>query len=188
MLQKKCAKCNVFKPINNFYKHFWNKDKRSGSCKNCDKEKVIARYRTKTGLITHIYSNQKIDSIARGHNPPAYTKQVLSDWFFEQGNFILLYNNWVDSNYSKRLTPSVDRLNDNLGYSLDNIQLITWRENNIKGINKSKVKVNKFGLDGAFIKTYNSITLAKLKTGAGSISECCRGKVSKSGNFLWKYA
>jgi hypothetical protein len=49
-----------------------------------------------------------------------------------KNNFYELYNNWIDSGYKKSDKPSVDRIDDYKGYSFDNIQLMTWKENNKK--------------------------------------------------------
>lgn len=44
----------------------------------------------------------------------------------------MLYNNWKNNNYNKDLTPSVDRINPYKPYLKDNIQIMTWAENNKK--------------------------------------------------------
>jgi len=51
---------------------------------------------------------------------------------YKQPNFEELYNNWVKHGYDKWYKPSVDRLNDDKGYSFSNIQLVTWKENSDK--------------------------------------------------------
>ena len=47
-------------------------------------------------------------------------------------NFPLLYENWVKSDYSNRLAPSVDKIDNEGDYSLDNIQIMAKGENTSK--------------------------------------------------------
>ena len=94
--------------------------------------------RTKKGLLSAIYDGQKGSSKTRGHNPPSYTKEWLAEWLFNQPNFKLLYSEWEASNYLKDLKPSVDRINDDLGYLETNIQLMTSKQNEDKQNDKQR--------------------------------------------------
>ena len=62
-----------------------------------------------------------------------YSKEEFRKWLYSQPLFFELYNNWVNNEYDKNLTPSVDRINSSISYKMSNIQLMTWHENNIKG-------------------------------------------------------
>ena len=64
---------------------------------------------------------------------PEYSKEEFRKWLYSQPLFFELYNNWVNNEYDKNLTPSVDRINSSISYKMSNIQLMTWHENNIKG-------------------------------------------------------
>ena len=109
----------------------------------------------------------------------------------------MLWNNWIESNYDKMTKPSVDRLDDYKGYSLDNIQLMTWEENKAKGsrdrkngVNNKKSKaVLQYDLQGNLIKEYYSIMQAERETKISnvSISRVCNGKRKTAGGFKWKY-
>jgi hypothetical protein len=44
-----------------------------------------------------------------------------------------LYTNWKANKYIQKLSPSVDRINPNLGYEPTNIQFLTHSENTSKG-------------------------------------------------------
>jgi len=194
----KCKICNKKKPITDFYKHKFNKNGISGSCKLCDKEKVINRYRTKTGLITHIYSNQKIVSKQRNYSLPKYSKKELVDWLFLQEKFHLLFDNWVDSGYDRNLTPSIDRLDDYKPYSFDNIRIVVWEENRLKAINDIKSGINnklsrpiiQLDLKNRIIKKYHSVLQAERETKISNtnIISVCSGKTNTAGGFIWKYA
>jgi len=43
-----------------------------------------------------------------------------------------MLNYWIENDCIKDLVPSVNRLDDYINYSLDNIELVTWKENNDK--------------------------------------------------------
>lgn len=65
-------------------------------------------------------------------------KEILSrDLFyaFSKSNqeFLQLFSQWEQSNYDRKLTPSIDRKFSNQGYTLENIQWITHSENSRKG-------------------------------------------------------
>lgn len=53
----------------------------------------------------------------------------------------------------------------------------------------NSVGVLQYSLEGIFIQEFPSITEASLRTGVErtSISSCCRGRTSKSGDYQWKY-
>lgn len=56
-------------------------------------------------------------------------------------------------------------------------------------VNRSTgTKVNQYTLEGIFIKTYNTIALAKKNTGATNIGSCCRKQRKYSGGYKWYYA
>ena len=51
-----------------------------------------------------------------------------------------LYEDWVGSDYDRKLSPSIDRIDSSKGYTLDNIQWITHSENSRKGsLNRHKM-------------------------------------------------
>ena len=52
-----------------------------------------------------------------------------------------------------------------------------------------KKKVNKYNLDGSYIKTYNSVSEAiKNNTKCSALGKVCNGKAKQAGGFIWKYA
>lgn len=48
-------------------------------------------------------------------------------------------------------------------------------------------KVVQYTLDGKYIRSYDSITIAKKETGASKIGEVCAGRRKTSGGYVWKY-
>jgi len=152
---------------------------------------------TKNNLICKIYNNQKVNSKRRKHPPPNYSRVELRDWLFSQQLFHELYNNWKNNNYISDLKPSLDRKNSYLSYTLKNIQLMTWGENNRKGNIDRKIGINnknskavcQFDKEGIFIKDFFSQSEASRQTGINKtgISSVCRGKGKAAGGYIWKF-
>lgn len=87
---------------------------------------------------------------------------------------------------------------------VSNLEWVTGAENhthawdnglrNLKQLDEARRKqykrVNKYTLDGRFIKQYPSIHAAarSVNTSPGNITECCKGKRNKAKGFKWKYA
>jgi len=192
---KKCTKCGENKK--KYFKDKRAKDGLFSSCADCCNEQTRSYRRTKNGLITAIFGSQKYRTKIKNFKKVEYTLEDLKDWIFAQEEFCVLYNNWKASGYTKMLAPSVDRIDDYKGYSLDNIQLVTWQENFDKGHNDRRKGINnkqsrsvmQLSLQGKFICKYPSIREASRQVGANvsHISKCCRGDLHKTGGYKWKY-
>jgi len=193
---KVCTKCKEEKELSEFGKEKENKDGLKGSCKSCIAIYQTSHHRTKEGKLKRVYSNQLKSSKERGHNPPTYTKQQFIDRFINDKKYLLLHSKWVASDYDKMLSPSFDRLDDYKGYSFDNIQIITWQENDAKGrldiIEGRNNKVSK-AVIGTNIKTGNTIEFFSSKEAfrngfnQGAVSACCLGKRNKHKGYKWSY-
>jgi len=154
--------------------------------------------RTKKGILASIYGHQRHSSKRRGHIMPTYSKEELGEWLFSHKDFDTLYGEWICSGYLKETKPSVDRIDDSIGYSLSNIQLLTWDGNRVKACNDQFIgklicthrKVIQLSIDGVEICEYNSASEASRVTGARQqlISACCLGKRNKTSGFKWKYS
>lgn len=163
-------------------------------------EKVKEYRRTVKGLITLIYSNQKMCSKGRNHPMPSYSKEELTNWILSQPNFNELWNNWVQSGYERFLSPSVDRIDNHKSYSLDNIQLVTWRTNldNMKIQNKSgeylpksAKAIQQMDLLGNVLNTYESVAMAaraiNAYNGRFNISRTANGKFKQAYGYKWAW-
>jgi len=199
-MSKFCNVCKETKEFSEFGKSGSMKDGLKSKCKSCTNEEQIIKRRTKKGLVGEIYSGQKHKSKERGHIPPSYTLYGLRQWFKSNAAANALYDAWVLSDYAKNLRPSVDRLDDSKGYSLDNIQLMTWGENMAKShadVKSGRMKkcrnkaVIQMDLDGNFVAEYHSAAEACRITGAdGTTIRCCCNPANRhktAGNFKWKY-
>ena len=192
---KKCIKCKELLSESLFSTKNGGKYL-SSYCKNCHASYSIERNRTLEGLIVKIYGAQKATSKIRCHDLPTYTTSELREWMLIQPIYHELHSKWVESGYDKMKVPSVDRLDDYKGYTLSNIQLMTWEENKRKGhddrkngINNKKNKsVSQYSLDETFIQEFHSMNEAARQTGVnqGNISACINGKLKHAGGFIWK--
>lgn len=157
--------------------------------------------RTPGGLITLIYANQKMTSTKAGRDLPTYTKQELLTWMQSQPNFKQIWDDWVSSEYQKELSPSVDRKDNTLSYTLDNIQLVTWRQNLLNQKHQQKTgvyickvakAVDQLSLDGTYIQTHPSLQMAARSLGKKSspsnIAGTCAGKFMKAYGYKWQWA
>lgn len=197
--KKRCKICKEKKELTEFSIAQGNKDGYNTRCKQCVAEHTKNYYKTLSGLITHIYNSEKQASKDREHPTPAYTKKELKSWLYEQG-IKKVFNVWKQSNYQKNLRPSVDRLNSNKPYTLSNIRLVTWEENNnaayeerktCKHITKQCKKVNQLDENRKILATFDSISAAGRATGIQktNINAVCSGRIKhKAGGYFWEYA
>jgi len=197
-LEKYCPRCRTTRLASEFYKNNKHKSGLSSYCKVCNSSYSKHKKRTKEGLVKRMYWSQRTNAKQRGHHLPFYTKQELKDWLYSQKIFHELYDNWKSSGFEKSLTPSCDRLDDYKSYTLDNLQVVTWIENNqrshkdmISGVNNKRGKP----VVGVNIYTgerfeFHSIHEAGRKTPADyqNIWKCIKGKYNSAGGYKWEYA
>lgn len=161
------------------------------------KEQNSAWSRTKSGVASRIYGGQKQSSKRKGYPMPTYSKNELLEWLMAQELFHVLYDNWKRLDYQTMYKPSVDRVDDYVGYTLANIQLMTWGENQTKyctdakdGINtKSSKGVTQYDKDLNVLAEYYSASFAAKQTSVArsNINACCRGTIKSAGGFIWKF-
>ena len=193
MQTKKCNVCEIEKPISDFSRHVNCRYGVRPTCNKCRKDYT----KTKEGHIEQSYRNQIARSIIRGHPPPDYSLRELTEHVMAIDIYHTIHGAWEESGYDIWLAPSFDRIDDYKPYSLDNIQVTTWCENNkryyqdlINGINTKKCKgVSQYDLDGNFIAEYYSVRHADRQTGVNQagISRVCRGEAKTAGGFIWKF-
>lgn len=193
MENKICNKCNRELELTEFHKNV-------SACKSCTALRKKLQGQTKEGLISKIYQTQKKSSVKRGHAKPSYSLEELSDWCMSQDIFHVLYNNWKRLDFQKWYRPSVDRKNDYIGYTMSNIQLMTWKENSDKsaldrknGISKNDCKaVVRYSYNGDYIEEFHSAAEAGrvLNITPSTILKVCRGvgkaKIAKDSQWRFK--
>lgn len=193
---KKCTTCNQEKTINDFHKDRYSVSGLTFRCKECELIRSKIYKKTEDGLISVIYSNQKSNARKREMELPNYTKLELKEWLYSNG-FKLIYDSWKKSNYNTRLVPSCDRIDDYKSYTLENIRIVTWDENNrryysdaMSGKNtkntKSIIGINNISGDQ---KRFYSLSQAsrELNINRCGISNNLIGKTNSSGGYSWNY-
>lgn len=75
---------------------------------------------------------------AKKNNLELCSRKDFFDFATINKDLLLLFNNWVENNFNKKLTPSIDRIDNLKGYLLGNMRFITHSENVIKG-NKERI-------------------------------------------------
>ena len=139
-------------------------------------------------ITNDIYSGQRGSSRERGHEPPAYTLEELRAWMNQQPNLRSLMEEYAASEDSQK-RPSIDRENDDLPYTFDNIKLGTWKENRDKERAKQSKPIIQLTLEGEVIREWSSIKEGSRELGIphSNISNVCRGKRKTAGGYKWEY-
>lgn len=200
METKICSQCKGEpKPISEFYKRKASPDGYRPTCKTCKLENDLKYLHTKTGLITQIYGSQRKHSKKRGHPMPDYTKQQLTEWLLSQSLFHKLFNEWAKSGYDRLLIPSCDRKKNALPYTLGNIKLMTWKQNDDNGkidmryggllTGKPRRAVICINISTKERKEFVTVMEAERQTGTPhqNISRCCQDKIQTAGGYYWMY-
>lgn len=194
-MKKLCSKCQTSKDIALFGLNITTIDGYQAWCKQC----ITDYARSKDGIASKIYSSQRKCSRARSHPYPSYSIDELRVWLLSQDVFHKLHDAWVDSGYSKALAPSCDRIKDELPYSFDNLQLMTWQDNfdksfttsgRLNAYDSSKKMVFQYSLQSELINSFESSIAAEKVTAVASsnIRLCCNKKLLSAGGFLWSFS
>ena len=194
---KECSKCGKIKSFKEFNKRTNSKDGLMGDCRICHNKRCKKYYKTLRGMIVGIYNSQTFHSKRRNHTLQDYTSEELINHAVEKTNIIEMYTNWVKSGYNSNLKPSFDRLDDYKPYTLDNLQLITWEENNKKGYEDRKNGINNkqskavIGVhkgSGDVVEFYSTHEASRqLNICNSNISKSCKGKIKSVGGYIWSY-
>lgn len=197
MSGKICTKCGESKLESEFGVNSARINGLSNFCKKCTNTNRINYRRTKSGLIVKMYSAQLGSCRKRKHDPPSYSISEFKEWILGNKKFHKIYDEWVVSGYLKELIPSVDRSDNYLSYSFDNIKIGTWRQNiesaavdRVSGINnKGNRAVVQFNVDGSICNRFHSTMNAfrSTKIDKKSIHSVCSGKRNTAGGFLWRF-
>ena len=139
--------------------------------------------RTKIGRITTIYcgQNQRMGT--------SYSLNQLTEWVVKQKKYHIMWKKWKESGYKNNLSPSIDRIDNQKGYSLDNIQLMTWKENNTKGRLEYSKKIIQKDKNGNILKVWQSAAIAQKHLGiwAQNISHVANKIRNYAGGYKWEF-
>lgn len=128
--------------MNREEKNAWQREKRKLNGNACTKKYE----KTKKGFLVRLYRNMqsRVTGVQKLKIHLYEGKSLLGrDDFYEWSNnnatFHELFKLWEDSNYERRLTPSVDRIDSSLGYEISNMEWIPFHENCRRGL-RSKLR------------------------------------------------
>lgn len=144
---KKCSACNSYLPLSLFSKNKASKDGLQYKCKPCDNEyqrkkprniEYEKEYRKRKAddfdfRIQNLLNASKARAKQKGREN-TLTKEDLYSLYPLDGRcpvfgFVLEWN----SKGFRETSPSIDRIDSNRGYTKDNVQIISWKANRIKG-------------------------------------------------------
>jgi hypothetical protein len=157
ILEKECKKCHEVMPLSDFYSAHSTKDGLMGHCKECNKI-LVQTYRNNVGydkkrdhynfqrIFNQRYAGMKgrvKGARTRKDGMPKYrifgakllTKEEFMGWCNTPENmetFKKLHKDWELSNFNRFLTPTIDRINNDQEYTLDNIQWLSHVDNRLK--------------------------------------------------------
>lgn len=96
--------------------------------------------KTPRGFLMRAYRNMKsrVEGVQKVKFHLYQGKTLLSkedflDWSIDHPTFKVLFSEWVESEYNRKLTPSVDRIDSSKGYELDNMEWVTHSVNSSRG-------------------------------------------------------
>lgn len=156
--------------------------------------RTFKRYRrSPKGILTRSYITQKWNSRKRKWKLPTYSLKELHSRFLKDKKFIKIYNYWFKNGRKSKDRPSIDRIDVNRGYTMKNIQVMTWEDNYKKSLKERtyphRHEVYMYSIRGKKLKKFYSITEAAktMGVGMGNISTVCKGNRPTCGGYVWKF-
>ena len=85
--------------------------------------------RTFNGIIRKLYWHQILRSQKKQWPLPTYTFEQLRDWINKHKKFKKLYDKWRNKGFVRGDIPTIDRIKEGYPYEINNIQVLTQRDN-----------------------------------------------------------
>lgn len=215
MKRKLCSYCKQYKPLSEFWKDSSRKDGYSNKCKVCDtminlnyrqknKEKIkevnklwrdnhkekLKTYRLilkeKTPYkLTWYRINSRCNS-SKNSDYDLYGGRGIKN-LLSQDNVKFL---WFRDKAYEMKQPSIDRIDSNGHYCIENCRFIEMKENISRANAEHKTKsILQYDKEGNFIREWDSIKEASdyHKIKPTTIGNCLGKRVKSSGGYIWKY-
>lgn len=147
---KTCSTCNRYKELEGFHKKSSNLDGLDYDCKDCANKKIRDRRSKSSNLNTKVYERTKKGKLVRTYrNMLSRVKGILKkkahlyegleildkesfyEWSLNDNTYNKLFNTWVESGYDLKLSPSIDRKDHLIGYTLNNMRWVTFSFNSL---------------------------------------------------------
>jgi hypothetical protein len=137
---KKCTRCNQTKPLSDFYKKAQSKDGYDFWCKACwrtTEESRSPAVTKKRAMRSQYFTTSNLNTLIGNCRKRASIKSRVCS--LTAGNVAPLLHEFCSNNYHvwepyHPFRPSIDRLDNTGGYTLDNIRIIWSIENHCKNI------------------------------------------------------
>lgn len=174
-----CIECGDFKPI-----------KARNCCQNCHhkyKRRNVPRFylSTRYSEIKQRCINLKYKRSDIYNGKLDMTREGFIKKFINDITFLRLFKEWQDSGFQYKLAPSIDRINNDGNYHLDNIQIITHGANSSKDQETVPLLVYKNGK--IFTKFKSILEAAKvLKVHTSNIHKVLNGKRNHTGGYYFE--
>lgn len=156
---KYCKLCKQDKPASEYYRQSTTLDGLHSYCKECHKMQVTSRRNKQaarwraydmdrqrndfTRIFKHRHRNmrsrvegRRSDRSFKVEGMPMADQTEFLEWCRSPATmtqFFRLWINWRNAGYCRALTPSIDRIDNRRGYTVDNMQWLSLRDNDIKG-------------------------------------------------------
>lgn len=140
MATKVCTRCNIEKDSSQFYKHKTNADRLRNDCKPCfciitRKDNEDLR-RTPSGRARGLLADARVRA-AKKNLPFTITRKWVADKIasgFCSVTGLPFEIVSGEGGNGRSFTPSLDRIDPNLGYTFENTQVVCWIYNRAKGV------------------------------------------------------
>lgn len=140
MMKQTCVKCKIEKEEIDFYKSYTCKTGFDTVCKECKKQYAVKWRQTDNGKQANKRSKVKLKNYDLWYFAKLRAKKKGLEFNIEIIDInipeicpILGIPLTKENNKQSDSSPSIDRIDNSKGYVKGNIQIISWRANNIKG-------------------------------------------------------
>lgn len=141
---KKAPKCPVKNCVKDCRAHLYNKNKTiyyGSFCSTHQNNGTINSY------LSSSYSGMKrrvegrhVHNRGNWKGKPILPRDVFVQWAKNHPDFLSLYKRYVMNDFDRKLAPSINRIDSNKGYTLDNMEWLTSSQNS--GLASSVRKMN----------------------------------------------
>lgn len=114
------------------YQREWRKKTQNKSTKKYEKTPkgfLMRTYRNMQSRVTGVQSKKA--HLYKGLE--LLDREDFYNWAIDNKDFRRLYDRWRNCNYDRKLTPSINRIDSDKGYVLDNIEWVTHSVNSSLG-------------------------------------------------------